>query len=330
MKVAIAGSGWIVKDILNASEEFKRNGIIFTHIFGRKKSENKLKELKESYNLEKIFFDYDDLIYSDADAIYIALPNHLHFEYAKRALEAGKNVIVEKPFTQDLKEANKLFEIAKKNKLFIFEAISTRYLPNLIEVKNRINDIGNIKTVNCVYSTYSSRYDRFLKGDIEPAFSLECAGGALMDINSYNVQFVASLFGKPRKLQYLANIDNGIDTSGILMMDYGDFKASLLGGKDSYSENKTVISGDKGYIRINSPVNSFDSFTIKINGKEEENINLNEYSSRLVDEFIAFRYMIKEKKYEECYKMGEITCLVSAILTLARESAAIVFPTRNL
>ena len=79
-----------------------------------------------------------------------------------------------------------------------------------------MSSLGKIKLVQCNYSQYSSRYDKFLAGEIPNVFNPVFSGGALQDINIYNLHFVTGLFGKAKEVKYIANsAENGIDTSGI-------------------------------------------------------------------------------------------------------------------
>ena len=77
-----------------------------------------------------MFFDYDKLLQSEYDTVYIALPNVIHFDFAKEALLADKNVIVEKPATSNPQEFCELRELAKEKHLFLFEAVDIPYLPD--------------------------------------------------------------------------------------------------------------------------------------------------------------------------------------------------------
>lgn len=114
--------------------------------------------------------DYDSILSNpEIDTVYVALPNHLHYHYAKQALEAGKHVICEKPFTLRERELMSCRQWLKKN-LFLLEAITNQYLPNFQVIKDQLANLGDIKIVSCNYSQYSSRYDTFKRGDILPAF----------------------------------------------------------------------------------------------------------------------------------------------------------------
>ena len=97
--------------------------------------------------------------------------------------------------------------------------------------------------MNINYSQYSSRYDAFKRGEIAPAFNPEMGGGALRDLNIYNIHLLVGLFGKPHRVEYLPNVERGVDTSGILVLDYGNFKAVAIGAKDCSAEIRSTIQG---------------------------------------------------------------------------------------
>jgi predicted dehydrogenase len=120
---------------------------------------------------------YED---SNIDFVYIASPNNLHFDYAKKALEYGKNVICEKPFTTTVKESKELIRLAKDRGLFLFEAITLMYSPNYNLIKQHLFKVGNIKLVMCQYCQYSGRYDVLLEEKIPNVFNPEFAGSIVM------------------------------------------------------------------------------------------------------------------------------------------------------
>ncbi|QAA31358.1 Gfo/Idh/MocA family protein [Clostridium manihotivorum] len=324
MKLGIVGSGVIVKDFLSTAHEIK--DLELAAICGRESSKDAMEELKNKYGIGNIFLNYEEFLASDLDAIYIALPNNLHFSYAKEALEANKNVIVEKPFTTTYKEAQILSDMARERKLFLFEAITTQYLPNYKKIKELVPSLGNIKIVQCNYSQYSSRYNSFKEGKILPAFDPKFSGGALMDLNIYNVHYVVGLFGKPVNVEYYPNIDKGIDTSGILMLDYGKFKAVCVGAKDCKAPIANNIQGDEGCIYQDSPANTCLKFEVLMNDGTSSTVNENNYNHRMVNEFIEFSDMIKNNDLEGCYKMLDHSLIVCEVQNTARNKAGLIFP----
>ena len=323
MKLGIIGSGMIVKDFLEIIPYL--NGVELSAIYGRKGSEEKLNKLKTEHNIKEIFYNYEELLKSDIDTVYIALPNNLHFEFSKKALEANKNVIVEKPITSNYKEAKILSHLARERKLFIFEAITTEYLPNYLKIKELIPTLGDIKIVQCNYSQYSSRYNSFKEGKVLPAFDPAFSGGALMDINIYNIHYVVGLFGKPKSVEYYPNIERKIDTSGILILDYDKFKCICVGAKDCKALSVNNIQGNNGCIYVDTPVNSCENFKVIMNDGTTSLFNENKYDNRMVSEFIEFVNTINNNDLERCYKMLDHSLIVSEVQTIARKKAGIVF-----
>lgn len=323
MKLAIIGSGMIVKDFLEIMPYL--NEVELSAIYGRRGSEEELNKLKSKHNIKEVFYDYEELLKSDVDTVYIALPNNLHFEFSKKALEYNKNVIVEKPITSNYKEAKILNDLAREKKLFLFEAITTEYLPNYLKVKELLPTLGDIKIVQCNYSQYSSRYNSFKEGTILPAFDPEFSGGALMDLNIYNIHYVVGLFGKPKNVEYYPNIERKIDTSGILILDYEKFKCVCVGAKDCKAPIANNIQGSNGCIYMDTPVNVCGNFKIIMNDGNTTLINENKYDNRMVSEFIEFINAIKNHDLDMCYKMLEHSLIVSEVQTTARKKAGIVF-----
>jgi predicted dehydrogenase len=324
MKLGIVGSGLIVRDFLTITPYLKETEL--TGICGTKRSEETIKELVSKYNIKNMFSSYEEMLNSEVDTVYIALPNNLHFQFAKEALEAGKNIIVEKPFTSTYKEALILAELAKEKQLFILEAITTQYLPNYKKIKELLPTIGNIKIVQCNYSQYSRRYDSFKEGNILPAFDPKSSGGALMDLNLYNIHYVVGLFGRPKNVEYYPNVERGIDTSGILILDYDTFKCTCVGAKDCKAPIANNIQGDKGCIHQNTPAGVCINFEVLMNDGSSSLINENNYEHRMVNEFIEFEAMIKNNNLKECYEALETTLIVMEVLTTARNKGGIIFP----
>ncbi len=324
MKLGIVGSGMIVKEflpIVHYLDKVEPAAICCT-----KRSEAVGRELGEKYNIKHLFTDYQEFLNSDVDTVYVALPNHLHFQFTKEALEAGKHVIVEKPFTTNFQEAMILSGLAREKKLFLFEAVTTLYLPNYKRIKELLPSLGNIKIVQFNYSQYSRRYDSFKEGCILPAFDPNCSGGALMDINIYNIHYVAGLFGRPLKVEYFPNVERGIDTSGILILDYGTFKCNCVGAKDCKAPAANYIQGEKGVIRQETPASICRGFEVIMNDETKSLVNEDNFDHRMVNEFMEFQDMICGNDLERCYQLLDHTLLVSEIQTTARHKGGIRFP----
>lgn len=325
MKLGIIGAGMIAQEVLTFIGEIENIEVVA--IAATPRSAEKLRNFSEKYGISKYYTAYEELLANpEIEVVYVALPNNLHYEVMDKALDAGKDIICEKPFTANVNQALKIFKKAEAKGKIILEATSNRFIPNALRVKEEISKLGKIKIVSFNYSQYSSRYDRFKAGDIAPAFSLENAGGALMDLNIYNIDYVINLFGRPKDVRYFPNIEKSIDTSGICLLDYEDFKAVCIGAKDSSASLINTIQGEEGTIEIPGAINNFGSYKIKKTGGDYEEFNENEEKSRLYYEFVEFEKIIRARDMERVEKLKEITLITAETLNQARIEAGIFFP----
>lgn len=325
MKLGILGSGKIVKEVLPVLKEIENIEVV--GIAAR--NEEKLQNLCEEFAIEKYYLGIEALLVDEQiDTVYVALPNNLHFDAMDKAIDAGKDIICEKPFTTNSYETEKIIEKAKEHEVMIVEAISHRFIPNAIEAKKIVDDLGDIKIVSLNYSQYSSRYDKFKEGIIEPVFSLESAGGALIDLNLYNVAFAVDTFGLPKDVKYFANIEKNIDTSGIVILDYDDFKISCIGSKDSAAPMINTIQGTKGTIEIPDALNSFEEFNLEVVGDDGQySFQFNqEGKSRLYYEFVCIEEILRTRDISKVNELLDQTRNYMEVITKARFDANIYYP----
>lgn len=321
MNLGILGTGKIVQEFL---PEMENLNIPYKAILGTLRSKERVEKLAAQYKLQKIYFDYDELLKDEnLDTIYIALPNNLHYEFAKKALLADKNVIIEKPAVTTFEEFQDLKQLAADKKKILLEAVTLHYLPAYKNIRADLQKLGDIKIVSMNYSQYSSRYDAFKRGEILPAFDPKKAGGALMDINVYNINFAVGLFGAPKTFSYSANIENGIDTSGVMVLDYGNFKAVCIGAKDCEALTVSTIQGDKGNILMEIPPNRIDAYIINYNNGEGSVEAFDEDKHRMIYEFENFIEIIDNKNFELAEEMLKISGTVAQILQGGREQVGI-------
>lgn len=319
MKLAVLGTGKIVQEFLPMIQQVENVELVA--LLSTPRSLDKAKEMQVQYHIQEVYTDYATLLGNEIfDTVYVALPNHLHYQYTKAALLQGKNVICEKPFTLNAQQLQELIQIATEKRLILLEAITNQYLNNFLQIKKDLAQLGKIKIVECNYSQYSSRYDAFKEGKILPAFDPQKGGGALMDINIYNIHFVVGLFGKPEKVQYLANIERDIDTSGILVLDYGAFKAVCIGAKDSTAQIRSVIQGTDGSIEVLGATNEMPRYERR-SKTEIEAVNANLDKHRMYQEFEKFTEVIDQKDLAFALEQLNHSLTVMQVVDQALESA---------
>lgn len=324
MKVAILGAGTIIPDFLEASEKLDTMEVYA--IFGQERDLPAMKEFQDKYQITCIYHDYEKLLADEnVEIVYVALPNHLHHMFAKKAIEHKKHVIVEKPFASTYEQAKELVELAGKNQVYVFEAIPNQYMPNYLKTKELVERVGDVKIVQMNYSQYSRRYDLFKEGTVLPVFDPKKSGGALMDLNVYNVHYILGLFGKPQNISYHANIERGIDTSGILVLEYPGFQCVTIGAKDCKAPVSINVQGDQGYVHSDEPANVYGSFEFGYNSGEKEEYSLNVGQPRLYYEMKTFMDMVEKDDREMSDKVNQHTLDVMEVLDEARRQAGIVF-----
>ena len=282
MNVSVLGSGFIVSVFLETIGVFK--DFHLRGIWGRHKE-----KIDSFQGFDYYTTDLDEILNDDeTDIIYVALPNGLHYEYGMKALKAHKHVMMEKPFCVHYEDAKRMFNYADKHDLILYEMIMIRYNPIYLKMKDYINKLGEIKLVSGNFSQYSRRYDRFKQGIILPVFDKKMAGGALLDLNIYNIHFMTGIFGMAKDVIYYPNIEKGVDTSGVLILDYGKFKATMLAGKDCKAPNYLLIEGDKGYLRCDTGASQCANFEVVLNDGTRQ------YFGGEGSEFMAWKYEVDE------------------------------------
>ena len=298
MRLALIGTGKIVKEVLEAVKNIET--IELSAIWTRPHSLEVAEKLAGDYKIASVSTDYAKLLKrEDVDFVYIGLINSVHYEYAKQALEAGKHVIMEKPFCATEAETVELTKLAVEKNLFLFDAVSFLYMPNFFFLEDHIKKIGKIKLVQANYSQYSSRYDDYRNGVVQPAFDPAAYGGALYDINFYNITLCMALFGKPDSFAYTPNLGfNGVDTSGIMHLNYPGFQAVCTGAKDSESPGFFIVQGEDGWLKVEGTPNMLPKVIVKQQGRAERVVELNGDKHRLTHEFVAFDRFFVAKRYD--------------------------------
>ena len=244
------------------------------------------REKASRFGIPHVYTDYAEMLArTDIDFVYVALPNSLHFDAAKQALLAGKNVLLEKPFTSTVEQAAELFALAAERGLFIFEAISNIHLPNFHKLREILPLIGPVRLVHADYDEHFGRYDEYLAGADIPVFTQEYEGGALRDINIYCLHIVLALYGRPDAVFYASNAlgRNAVGTSGVatLRYDSAGLVAVCTASMDSDGYRGFLFQGEKGTIRIHHLPNFSTKVDLMLPGQETQSFELNRYEHRL-------------------------------------------------
>ena len=250
MNVGILGAGRIAGTLAQTMAGMKT---VKLYAVGARSLERAQAFAKE-YKAEKAYGSYEELVSDPAvDLVYIATPHSHHAEHAELCINHGKPVLCEKAFTMNASQAEKIIELSRKKGVFLTEAIWTRYMPSRQIINDVINSgiVGKIRVLTANLSYTMTQKERI----VEPAL----AGGALLDVGVYTLNFAAMHFGTDieRIESSIQMTDKGVDGLESITIFYRDGKMAVLNaGIYTRSDRKGIFYGEKGYIiveNINNP-----------------------------------------------------------------------------
>ncbi|MGG0847276.1 Gfo/Idh/MocA family protein [Peribacillus simplex] len=250
-RIGVVGSGPISCAMIDAINESSNGEVI--GIWGRRF--HFAKELAKEKGVSKVYGSLNEVFEDeDLDTVYIATPNASHYEQAMAAIEHGKNVIVEKTAFMTTDQANRVFDAADKQNVFVFEAVRSIYEPNFHSLKNAIKKLGKIHGATLKYQNYSKQYLALLKGEKAPLFDKNHGGGTLRTIGIYPIYAAIQLFGVPVNSFYFKQIIvKNIDLGGTLIFEYKDYKITMLISKINFTNDSiSEIYGENGTLRFHS------------------------------------------------------------------------------
>jgi predicted dehydrogenase len=233
------------------------------------RTEASAKAFAERFGIERAYGDWDALAHDeDIDVVYVATPHSAHRVAAGLCLEAGRNVLVEKAFTLNAREADELVALARGRGSFLMEAMWMYCNPMIRRLKALVDDgaIGEVRTVQADFG---------LAGPFPPAHRLrdpEQGGGSLLDLGVYPVSFAQLLLGEPSDVVARAVLsDEGVDlqTGALLTWESGALASvhcSIVGGLATSAS----VTGSLG--RIDVPDGFFfpDRFVLHRDGRDPQ------------------------------------------------------------
>lgn len=258
------------------------------------------------HGMEMAYGSYEDMLAdSKVDLVYIATPHNLHLEHAKMCIDAGKPVLVEKPFCVNEKQAQELLVYAKEKKVFITEAIWVRYLPMYQTIMDTLKSgiIGEPKLLTANLGYEMANKERLVKPEL--------AGGALLDVGIYPLNFAYMVFGSDiaRIKGECTKTELGVDANDSITITYQDGRMAVLNASMlAVSDRQGIVQGTKGFMVVEN-INNYQSLTVYdenykkvLHKKCPKQITGYEY------EILACRDAIKKKKLE-CPQMPHIETL---------------------
>ncbi len=320
LKVGILGAGRIAAIMADTISKMKTAECYAV----ASRSMEKALEFASLHNVTKPFGSYEEMLADkDLELVYIATPHPFHFEQAKMCIDAGKPVLVEKPFCVNAKEAEELLAYAKEKNIFISEAMWIRYMPMyetiLKLLKSGIIGEPRMITGNLAYPMLHK--ERLLKPEL--------AGGALLDVGIYPLNFADMVNESPiRDIQSAAVMTaDGVDAHDSITIRYEDGSMAVLNtSMQTVSDRKGIIQGTKGVMIIEN-INNFES--VAVYDKDYKRVAFKKAPRQISGyeyEIEACKKALKRKK-KECDQMPhEVIMKMMKQMDLIREQIGLVYP----
>ena len=254
-RVGLMGTGNIAGMMANTVNGMK-GAVLYA---AASRTEEKAQAFAKQYGVKKAYGSYEAMLKDDrVDLVYIATPHSEHYANAMLCIKYKKPVLCEKAFTANAKQAREVLEYAEQEKVFITEAIWTRYMPMVDMIKDVLNRglIGRPMFLSANLS-YALEHVQRLS---DPAL----AGGSLLDLGVYPINFASVFFGTniAKVSSFCTYTESGVDKQETITIQYTDGKvASLTASQCCAGDRKGIIQGTNGFMVIEN-INNYENFTV--------------------------------------------------------------------
>jgi predicted dehydrogenase len=271
---------------------------------------------------------YEELVADPSiDAIYVATPHPAHHDNVILALNAGKPVLCEKPFSVNAHEAQAMIDAAARNGVALMEAMWARFLPHYAKVRE-IVDSGVLGPILSIHADHGQRLaDQGIARLIEPAL----AGGALLDLGIYPVSFAHMILGTPAQITSTAVMtDKGVDAQTSMIFTYEDgAQAVLTTTMIEQTPCRAVVAGLNGWLEIDRTFYNPAAMRVVLNdGTTTEYPNA--YKGHgLREQAEVFKQLVRSGKLESEILTWKATVEIMTTLDTVREQIGLKYPFEN-
>ncbi|MFN4000685.1 Gfo/Idh/MocA family protein [Microcella sp.] len=243
--------GWGILATGGIAGLFTRDLLFHGHLVAAigSRSELSARAFAEAHGVGRFHGSYADLVADPAvDVVYVATPPSEHLAHTLLALEHGKHVLVEKPFTLNERQARVIVEEARRREVIVMEAMWTRFLPHMAFVRERI-DRGDLGEITALHAVHAQRLD---VPDHHRLRNPALGGGALLDLGVYPLSLLRDVVGEPELLSAQAAMTStGVDASvATLSTHVGGAMATTFSSMVARAENSATIIGTEGRLEL--------------------------------------------------------------------------------
>lgn len=288
LKVGFIGAGNIAETLAESFLQYKDKFELYAV---SSKSDDKLNKFKNKYGFKKTYNSYEELVQDkEIDLVYISTLIKDHYKHIKLCLENNKNVLCEKAFTFNHKEAKELVEIARRKNLFLAEAIWTRYMPSRGLILNLISSdvIGKVYYIeaNLGYEIKDKERIKY------PKFG----GGAMLDVGVYPLNFIDMFaLSKVKSIHVVSKLNKeGVDETDIVNMEYENgLLAQFFTTINQATSREGFIYGEKGFIKVTN-INNPEKIEIYLREDKTKNYATLVSSINIKEDFNGYEYQLLE------------------------------------
>lgn len=290
------------------------------------RSLQRARDFANEYGAPHAFGSYEALLECpELNVVYIASPHTAHFEHTMMCLEKGIGVLCEKPFAMNTAQVRKMADCARANKVFLMEAMWTRFIPCFEEAMRLVNDgyIGATKTIRANFG---------FKANFPPehrVFNPALGGGSLLDVGIYPLFLATWLWGKPTKIKATAVMSNlGADDSCAMILEYPDNRLAILDcSLVVKTEIEAYIYGETGTLHLHNRFLNPQDISISFYEKSSEQIHLPLTGHGYYHEILEVNECLRNGKSESAKLPLDFSILLMETLDWVRKEAGIVYPT---
>ena len=259
------------------------------------RTNDKIEQFKQKFGELKSYLSYDELLDDpEIDAVYIPLPNSLHYEWVLKAAEKKKHVFCEKPMGVTAQEVREMKAACDKNGVLLMEAFPYRHSPLTKTVKSLVAEgaIGKLKFVE-------SHFSYMLDDLTNVRLRKDVAGGATYDMGCYNIDLIRHMIGsKPTSILAMGDIgkESGVDETTLIAMEFGGgVRALAYTSFKSTTRSDYTLVGETGVIHVPVTFNSKGETSFILKTKTPDGMDVKEIKVDCPD-----NYTLEFEQFANC------------------------------
>ena len=323
MRVGILGAGGIAKEMAKTIAPL----VDVESYAVAARDYNRAYDFAKTWGFEKAYGSYEDMLSDDrVDLVYIAVPHSHHHKWTIEALNAGRNVLCEKAFAANTKQAEEMIALAEEKKLLLTEAIWTRYMPSrkIIDDIIKSGKLGKVVTIDSNLGYKINMNERMVKPEL--------AGGCLLDLTVYTLNFSSMIHGDDIKRISASMVptDTGVDGQDSVMLEYSDgVMANMFTTMYGLTDRRGLVCGTDGFMCVQN-INNPEKITVyepdRTQYRIKEEIKVPEQITGYEYEVLACKKALEEGRIE-CEEMPHSeTLTIMRQMDEIRKQYGIVFP----